>query len=223
MSGDKVTRIGSTVYVRPEEKADPETFPEDEGPDGKWSSGNNTGYVIGDNGKVVGVTSDEITLRTPRRATGKHAARLPLLTEFSGSFSGELTEEGVVLVTKMVQQSDNEALESAARAYMNACGIEPTPDAVAQLTEVFLPCLQIMCSRPWDPNGATWRESGILGAMTDVRKKFMRFWERGWTYRQRHNDSGLDLINFVGFVMRSDPESGWGNWGEPGEPKAITR
>lgn len=104
--------------------------------------------------------------------------------------------------------------ESAARAYLVACGLKPKPDAVAQLNEVFLPCLEIICERPWNPDGSTWRTSGWLGIMTDVRKKFERLWERGWKHGERHDDSILDLINYLGFLRRSGP-SRWNHWGEP--------
>jgi hypothetical protein len=104
-----------------------------------------------------------------------------------------------------------------ARQYLLSHGLTPTPDAIEQLDDVFLPCLQIMCTRPWSPDGETWRESGILGVLGDVRKKFTRFWYRTWTMGRRHDDSGLDLINYIGFVMRSDPDSRWGEWGEPGQ------
>lgn len=110
---------------------------------------------------------------------------------------------------------DREDWRKAAIAFLEACEVEPTPDAIDQLLMVFLPCLDIMAGRPWDPNGATWRKSGILGAMTDARKKWERFWERGWKHGKRHDDSTLDLINYLGFVMRSDPNSRWGEWGEP--------
>lgn len=110
----------------------------------------------------------------------------------------------------------SDEFESAARAYMIACGIEPTPDAVDQLNQVFLRCLRIMCERPWDPNGKTWRRSGVYGVLTDTRKKFERLWERFWTHGVRHDDSAYDLINYVGMVLRADPKSGWGEWGEPG-------
>lgn len=108
-------------------------------------------------------------------------------------------------------------VEKAARDFLEKCSMEPTQDAVNQLLNVFLPCLEIMCdpAHPWDPNGATWRKSGILGAMTDAKKKWERFWERTWSRGKRHDDSGFDLINFIGFVMRSDPDSRWGEWGEP--------
>jgi len=106
--------------------------------------------------------------------------------------------------------------QQAARLFMEELLMEPTPDAVDQMLLVFVPCLRIMCERPWDPHGGTWKKSGLFGALTDVRKKFERFWERTWIHGKRHDDSGFDLINFVGFAMRADPESRWGTWGEPG-------
>lgn len=108
----------------------------------------------------------------------------------------------------------DDKVKDAARAYMLACGIRPTPDAIAQLTNVFLPCLRIMCERPWDPEGATWRRSGRFGILSDVRKKFERLWERGWHHGKMHDDSGFDLINYVGFFLRSG-DSLWNEWGDP--------
>lgn len=99
-------------------------------------------------------------------------------------------------------------------AYLQDCGIEPTPDAVRQLSQVFLPCLKIMSERPWDPEGDTWRRSGIMGILTDIRKKFERLWERGWKKGQRHDDSAYDLINYVGMYLRSRDDD-WGEWGQP--------
>lgn len=107
----------------------------------------------------------------------------------------------------------------AAREFFDQCSLKVTPDAIEQMVDVFLPCLKIMCERPWAPDGSTWRRSGVLGALSDVRKKFERLWERGWKRGVRHDDSGYDLINFVGFYMRSEENPRWGDWGEPGEPK----
>jgi hypothetical protein len=110
----------------------------------------------------------------------------------------------------------------AAYKFLSSCGLEPTPDAVGQLVEAFLPCLSKMCDpeHPWDPNGGTWRESGTMGALTDIRKKFKRFWYRAWIMRAPHNDpaavdSAIDGINFFGFWLRSS-DDGWNEWGEPG-------
>jgi hypothetical protein len=103
-----------------------------------------------------------------------------------------------------------------ARDFMEAMDLSPTPDAISQLLEVFVPCLKIMCERPWDPNGGTWRKSGVLGILSDARKKFERLWERGWKRGKRHDDSGFDLINYVGFYLRSE-DNRWGDWGEPAQ------
>jgi len=93
-----------------------------------------------------------------------------------------------------------------------------TPDAVGQLVDVFLPCLRIMCDtegHPWGPNGELWRAAGVLNLTGDVDKKHERFQWRYWTNGDEHPDSGYDLINFVGFVLRSDPNSRFGRRGEP--------
>lgn len=109
---------------------------------------------------------------------------------------------------------ESDATYDAASTYLKSCGLNPTADAIGQLTEVFLPCLAIICQRGWDPDGGTWRRSGRMGILGDVRKKFERLWERGWKNGKRHDDSGLDLINYTGFYMRADT-SHWGEWGDP--------
>jgi hypothetical protein len=113
------------------------------------------------------------------------------------------------------ETTEDSIIREAASAFLIDCGLTPTPDAADQLCEVFVPCLRIMCERPWDPNGGTWRKSGRLGILSDVRKKFERLWERGWRHGKRHDDSAYDLINYIGFYLRSDG-SLWGEWGDPG-------
>lgn len=103
----------------------------------------------------------------------------------------------------------------AAVAFMSNVGLNPTDDAVEQLLEVFVPCLNIMCNRPWERSGALWRQSGQLGVLGDLRKKFERVWYKYWGQRIAHPDSILDMINYAGFVMRSKGDN-WGEWGEPG-------
>jgi len=110
----------------------------------------------------------------------------------------------------------NDKGHDAAASYLEAIGLDPTPDAICQLDEVFRLCLTIMCERGWDPEGGTWRTAGRLGALADCRKKFMRLWERAWIHGKRHDDSGIDLINYIGFYLRADKER-WGDWGEPGD------
>ncbi|HWI70143.1 MAG TPA: hypothetical protein VNS88_17555 [Nitrospiraceae bacterium] len=94
-----------------------------------------------------------------------------------------------------------------------------TPDSVGQLVEVFVPCLRIMVERGYEPTGGLWRKAGLLNIMGDVRKKFERYWFRTWTEGKRHDDSGFDLINFTAFTLRIDPDSRFGDAGEPASPE----
>jgi hypothetical protein len=114
-----------------------------------------------------------------------------------------------------VPVDDDYAHHLNAEAFMRTMDMEPTPDAVGQLLEVFVPCLRIMCDRGYDPTGGLWRKAGVLGIIWDVRKKFERLWYRTWTLGIRHDDSGFDLINFTGFLLRADPDSRFGDAGEP--------
>ena len=86
------------------------------------------------------------------------------------------------------------------------------PDTVGQLVEVFLPCLKIMVEHNW---GELWRKAGFNSLMTHMQSKFERYWERTWTQGTRHPDSGVDLINFVAFTLRTDPDDIWGCQGKP--------
>lgn len=95
-----------------------------------------------------------------------------------------------------------------------------TSDSVGQLVEVFLPCLRIMNDKehhPWPEDGALWRKAGILPVMIFARAKWERYWERTWRRGIRHDDSGFDCINFLGFSMRADPSSRFGELGEPSD------
>jgi hypothetical protein len=118
------------------------------------------------------------------------------------------------MVSTQVTGAEIRVAMEASVKFMDDCGLVPTPDAIDQLTYVFLPCLAIMCQRGYDPNGGTWKKSGRLGALSDVRKKFERLWERAWIKGKKHDDSAIDLINFIGFYLRSEKE-GFGDWETP--------
>ena len=108
---------------------------------------------------------------------------------------------------------------AAARDYLDQVGLVPTPDAIAQLTDAFLPALSIMCKRGYDPNGATWREGGWRSILLEIRKKAARLWFRGWLKGNYDADSSLDLMNYAAMYYRLKNEGPpWGFWGEPGEP-----
>ena len=125
----------------------------------------------------------------------------------SADFSLEGDEEADALTTR-----------TAAITFLDECGIVPVNDAIDQLVEVFLPCLTIMCTRGYDPNGGTWRESGWRGMLWEVQKKSRRIWYMGWKRGVFHGDSVLDLINTAGFYYRlKHTGKPWGKWGKPGK------
>jgi hypothetical protein len=106
----------------------------------------------------------------------------------------------------------------AATAFLDACSLEPTPDAVAQLTEAFLPCLRIMCERGYDRNGASWKEQGWRGQLYEMMKRMRRLEFFGWRRRTLHRDSAVDMINYAGFLIRSYdemPDKPWGAFDMP--------
>ncbi len=119
--------------------------------------------------------------------------------------------------------SDNKDY-SAAYSYFKAHGLKPTPDAIAQLEDVFLPCLAIMCSRGYDPNGLTWKAEGWRGMIWKIRDKSDRLWFHGWKQGRFVPDHALDLINYAGYYFRlAHMGSPWGTRGEPGSSEDKTK
>lgn len=103
----------------------------------------------------------------------------------------------------------------AAREYLVAVGLEPTEDAIEQLYFAFTPALRIMCERG-GLRGEIWRQSGWRGALYESRKKMERLWYSWWQGDRSDEDSAVDLLNFIGFYLRSrHEEDGWGRYGEP--------
>ena len=136
-------------------------------------------------------------------------------------FEGPDWEEGGPEGEEVNMAAPTPEIYKHAHAFMSAVfGDENyTPDSIGQLVDVFVPCLRIMVERPYEPRGALWRKAGIFGPLQDVRKKFDRFWYRTWTCGIRHDDSGFDMINFAGFTLRSEPDSRFGELGEPAPPR----
>jgi hypothetical protein len=110
---------------------------------------------------------------------------------------------------------DTDNTKEAAEDFLKYCGLDPTPDAVDQLVEAFLPALRIMIERGYDPSGKTWRDGGWRGLVYELRKKIDRLWYRSWLGRQFDKDM-YDVINYAGFYIRlkchGEP---WGTKGEP--------
>ena len=109
-----------------------------------------------------------------------------------------------------------EEQRDAAFSFLTKCGLDPTEDAVGQLTSAFLPALKIICERGYHPEGRTWRMAGWRGLLTDILKKSERLRFKSWIKGEFDWDDALDLINFCGFYYRLRNEGKpWGEWGEP--------
>lgn len=104
-----------------------------------------------------------------------------------------------------------------AEAFLKDVGLDdPTPDAIRQLTQAFLPALQIMCERNY---GEAWKDGGWRGLVYEMRKKMDRVWHRSWLGSLFDADSGLDMINYAGFYYRMRCQGR--PWGTKGEPDTV--
>jgi hypothetical protein len=105
----------------------------------------------------------------------------------------------------------------AAEQFLVACDFTPTPEAVAQLVEAFLPCLAIICERGYDPNGANWRSMGWRGLIFEAKKRLNRLFFNSWKNRTYDPNNAIDLMNYVAYYYRLRNEgSPWGDTEEPG-------
>lgn len=106
----------------------------------------------------------------------------------------------------------------AAVDFLDKCSISPTPDAVDQLIEAFLPALKIISERGYDPKGASWRECGWRGQVYEIVKRCKRLMFNSWTHSRHDANNALDLMNYAGFYLRLRNEGApFGDWGEPGD------
>lgn len=115
-------------------------------------------------------------------------------------------------ISKVVPQDPHDA----AYTFFRLVGIDPTPDAVAQLADGFLPSLRIMCERGYDPEGASWKEGGWRGLVWEILKRARRLRWYSWEHNNFHADTARDIINFAGFYLRMECKGE--PWGEDGEP-----
>jgi hypothetical protein len=105
----------------------------------------------------------------------------------------------------------------AAYDFLKRAGLEPTPDAIEQLSGPFLYALEVMCTRGYDPHGRTWRQKGWRGQVHDILNKAGRLKYHSWFHRDFDPDSAIDMINFCGYYYRLRNEGlPWGEMGEPG-------
>lgn len=92
-------------------------------------------------------------------------------------------------------------------------GEEPTPDAVRQLVEAFLPCLEIIQSRGYEPDGGQWKRAGWRGNLYHLLNRAIRLRGNCWERRRIDRNNAIDIMNYAGFFLRgqeSDPENLWG-------------
>jgi hypothetical protein len=98
--------------------------------------------------------------------------------------------------------------EEAAVAFLDACSLEPTRDAVLQLTEAFLPALAIMCQRGtiYDQNGGSWKAMGWKGVLLEVKKRWSRVRISAWKNNRYNPGDATDAINYLGYYIRGRHE-----------------
>lgn len=114
---------------------------------------------------------------------------------------------------------DSDSKYQAAIEFLKAVGLTPNVDAVEQLADAFIPCLQIICERGYHPGGATWRRAGRKGLVREILKNTDRIHDKDWLGNIHDADSGHDLINYAGYYTRALEEGldNWGFWGEPAQ------
>ena len=113
--------------------------------------------------------------------------------------------------------SAEEKLAYAAEDFIRAAGLEPTQDALDQLTGPFREALAVMCTRGYSPDGATWRIRGWKGLVHDILDNAFRIRFHSWRNNRFYANGAIDIINFAGFYWRTKAEGpAWGELGEPG-------
>ncbi len=123
------------------------------------------------------------------------------------------TEVNINYVTENSVQGDR---YEDCRLFLLNAGLEPTPDAIMQLRDAFLPALEIICTRGYDPDGKTWKLRGWRGMVHDILDKAERLKFHSWQHSRFHKDSAIDIINFAGFYVRLENQGDpWGTWGNP--------
>lgn len=111
----------------------------------------------------------------------------------------------------------NDGMHDAAYDFLRKLGLEPTPDAIDQLSGPFAVALRLMCERGYDPIGDTWKTKGWKGLVHDILNKAGRIKYHSWRNNDFDGDSAIDIINFAGFYYRlANSGTKWGELGEPG-------
>jgi hypothetical protein len=161
---------------------------------------------------------------TPQKAVEANEAlkaRIRRAREVSGNNLPEDPERLEIGEALVNREEDLEAYraicEGAAVTFLDTCSLVPTPDAITQLTEAFLPALAIMCQRGYDPNGANWKKMGWRGLIFEVGKRVDRIVFNSWVHNRYDQNNAVDAINFLGYYIRlRNKGPAFGSRGEPG-------
>jgi hypothetical protein len=114
-----------------------------------------------------------------------------------------------------VSREDDDIAREAAYDYLKRLGLEPTPDAIGQLSGPFTAALEKMCTRGYPDE--FWKMRGWRGIVQNILNKSLRIEMRSWRRREFDDDSAIDLINECGFYWRMENQGPvWGRLGEPG-------
>lgn len=109
----------------------------------------------------------------------------------------------------------NEADRDAAYDFLKKVGLEPTPDAIANLSGPLLESLRIVCERGYSER--MWRMRGWKGMVHDIIDKAFRLRFRAWEQNSFDEDSPRDMINFCCYYLRlRNSGKPWGEMGNPG-------
>jgi hypothetical protein len=113
---------------------------------------------------------------------------------------------------------DNDRHRDAAHDFMKACGLDPTPDAIGQLSGPFLEALEIICTRGYSPGQSFfWQKRGWKGLVHDILDNSLRLRLFSWERNSFYPNAAVDMINFCGFYLRlKNAGPKWGELGEPG-------
>jgi len=115
-----------------------------------------------------------------------------------------------------------ETARDAAYAYLEAVGLQPSLDAVEQLSGPFTLALAIISERGYtrpedDEDGKFfWQMRGWKGLVHDILDNAFRLLHFSWRQDQYYENGAVDIINFAGFYMRLKNKGP--KWGEMGEP-----
>jgi hypothetical protein len=113
-----------------------------------------------------------------------------------------------------MNQPEEELIDDPAFDYIISLGVDPTPEALAQLSGPFAKALIIICTRGY---GDLWKVRGWKGLVHDIINKTERIRHLSWINNEYHEDSAIDLINFAGMYVRMGNDGPkWGKVGDPG-------